>query len=142
MVPEKKETLIVTWGSFLKKLGKDLTGRKSFSCSGATLIRSQRCQNDSAVVSCGHSKTPKRGGHAHLTTPKLGSLSAYWTTPPPKKDKLEFPAQTQSSETQPKLKVFLFPKARVGFLSLTWELWSVFPLAPAGVRLQCLGSRS
>lgn len=137
---KKKETLIATWSSFLKKLGKDLTGRESFSCSGATLIRSQRCQNDSAVVSYGHSKTPKRGNHAHLITPKLGSPSTYWTKPP-QKDKLEFPVQPQTSETQPKLNIFLFPKEQVGSLS-TWELWSVFPPAPAGVRFQCLGSRS
>lgn len=92
------------------------------------MIRSQRCQDDSAV-SCGHSKTPKRGNHEHLTTPKLGSPSAHQTNPSPN-NKLEFPAQAQTSETQPKLKIFLFPKAQVGSLS-TRELLSVFPLASA-----------
>lgn len=126
---KKKATLIVTFCSFLKKLGKDLTGRKSFSCSGAALIRSQRCQNDSAVVSWGHSKTPKRGDHAHLTPlnwahPQLTSLT------PPKKDKLEFPAQTQSSETQPKSSCFLrhrlgpSPRGSFGVFSLLPQLVS------------------
>lgn len=70
------------------------------------MIGSQRCQNDSAVVSCGHNKTLKRGNHADLTTPKLGSPSTYQTKPP-QNDKLEFPAQAQTSEIYPKLKVFL-----------------------------------
>lgn len=122
--------VIVTGSSFLKKLGKDLTGRKSFSCSGATLIRSQRCQNDSAV-SHGHSTTPKRGNHAHLATPKLGSPSTYQTKPP-QNDKSEFPAQAQTSETQLKLKVFLFPKDRVGSLSAR-ELLTLFSVVPVPV---------
>lgn len=83
-------------------------------------------------------QNPKRGNHAHLTTPKLSSpLNSLDKTL--QKDKLEFPAQT--SDTQPKLKVFVFPKAQVGSLS-TWELRRVFPPAPAGARLQGLGSRS
>lgn len=48
---------------------------------------------------------------------------------PPQNDKLEFPAQVQTSQIQPNLKVFLFPKAQVGPFS-TWELLTVFSLLP------------
>lgn len=74
----------------------------------------------------------------HMATAKPPRKATTHTSPPlnwahlnlpdktPQKDKLEFPAQPQSSETQPELKVFLFPKAQLGSLCM-WELWSVFP---------------
>lgn len=72
---------------------------------------------------------PQKEATMHISPPLNWAHPQLTRQTPNPNDKLEFPAQAQTSEIHPKLKVFLFPKAQVGSLSM-WELLTVSSLLP------------